>query len=145
MLGRLARWLRTLGYDALYEGDGRRGDEAMAEQAARERRVLVTRDRAIAPRPGLRIVVLGSASARGQLRETLEAIGAKPDPARWFTRCTVCNLPLAEVPRAEGLAEAPERVRGLETRFYRCGGCRKLYWMGTHTAASAATLKAWGF
>jgi uncharacterized protein with PIN domain len=144
MLGRLARWLRTLGYDALYEGDGRRGDEEMAEQALREGRVLVTRDRRIPPRRGLRVVVLREAEEEPQLQELLRELGLTPDRARRFSRCTVCNAALAPEDRDVALAEAPPRVRELDTPFFRCVGCGKLYWMGTHTAATARKLDELG-
>lgn len=135
MLGRLARWLRLLGYDALYEDAPARGDEAMAEQAREEGRVLVTRDQGIPPRRGLTMVVLREGSVEGQLVELLKALGAHPDPTRRLTRCTQCNAPLVAVPREEALREAPPRVRELDTPFFRCGRCRKLYWLGTHVEA----------
>ena len=144
MLGRLARWLRALGYDAVYEEQPSRGDDAMAEQARAEGRVLLTRDRRIPARPGLRLLVLDSGSPERQLVQVLTALGLRPDPARRFTRCTVCNGVLERIPRAEGAAEAPPRVRELDTDFFRCPDCRKLYWMGTHTEATARRLKELG-
>ncbi|MBI4345649.1 MAG: hypothetical protein HY553_02265 [Elusimicrobia bacterium] len=73
MLGRLARWLRLLGYDTVFEAAPARPDEAMAEQAQREGRVLVTRDRRIPPRNGLTLVVLRETGGEAQLIETLKA------------------------------------------------------------------------
>lgn len=140
MLGRLARWLRALGYDTLYEDAPARGDEAMADQAAREGRVLVTRDRRIPPRAGLRMLVLRETDPESQLVEVLRSLGEKPDPALRLTRCTLCNDRLVPVPREEALAEAPPRVRELDTAFFRCRCCRKLYWLGTHTEATLKRL-----
>ncbi|MBI4345650.1 MAG: hypothetical protein HY553_02270 [Elusimicrobia bacterium] len=68
----------------------------------------------------------------------------KTDRERWFSRCTVCNLPLEPVAREEALAEAPPKVRALETDFLRCRACGKLYWMGTHTAATLRRLAELG-
>ena len=144
MAGRLARWLRTIGYDALYEDRPERGDDAMAEQARAEGRVLLTRDHLITPRPGLKMLVLRSEAPEDQLLEVVRELGLKPDPARRFTRCTLCNGMLARIPREEGLADAPPRVRALKTDFFRCPACLKLYWFGTHTEATVRRLEELG-
>ena len=144
MAGRLARWLRTLGYDTLYEERPERGDDAMAEQARAEGRVLVTCDRGIAPRPGLKMLILRSEPPEDQLLEVLRALDLKPERARRFTRCTLCNGTFAPLSREEGAAEAPPRVRALDTDFFRCTACRKLYWFGTHTEATLRRLEELG-
>lgn len=144
MLGKLARWLVLLGYDAASAGDDGRPDSALQEQARREGRVFLTRDTRIAPVAGLRMLVVRSQRLEEQLRFVLKELGLKPDRRRLFTRCTYCNAALASVPREEALPLVPPLVRELKTEFWRCPSCKRLYWNGTHTERTAAKLDAWG-
>ena len=132
MLGKLARWLVLLGYDAKFAGVDGRSDLELLRQAQREERIFVTRDRGIPAVAGLRMVVLLAGDFESQLRQLALELGLKPDPAKRFSRCTTCNEPLETVTRDEALPLVPEKVRSLETAFWRCGVCKKIYWTGTH-------------
>ncbi|MDD5628602.1 MAG: Mut7-C RNAse domain-containing protein [Elusimicrobia bacterium] len=144
MLGKLARWLIILGYDAAYGGSDGRPDSALQEQAQREGRILLTRDTRIPEVAGLRMVLVRPARFEDQLRFVLKKLGLAPDRQRLFTRCTYCNRPLESVPREEALALVPPLVRELRTEFWRCGKCRRMYWEGTHTARAVEKLERWG-
>ncbi len=130
MLGRLARWLRVLGYDTLY--DPTAPDPELAARAGVEGRVLLTRDRALLRelRPE-RALEIRSDAPLEQLRQVVDALGIQP-PTELFTRCLVCNQPLVEVPEAERAAVVPERSRGLPGPVRRCPGCRRVFWPGSH-------------
>jgi uncharacterized protein with PIN domain/predicted thioesterase len=128
MLGRLARWLLLLGYDTVYVSDGRRPDLDAVAQAVREGRVYVTRDTKVPAVSGARKVVLRDQQVERQLKQLFRELELKPDPARFFSRCSACNVPLVGVPRAEAIPKVPEKVRGLDTEFFRCPSCSKLYW-----------------
>lgn len=140
MLGKLARWLVLLGYDAAFAGVDGRSDLELLRQAQAEGRVFVTRDRRIPEVAGLRVVVLAGKSLEEQLRE----LSLKPDPARLFSRCTECNLPLESLAREEALKIVPPKVKTLDTPFWRCPKCGKLFWNGTHTDRIVATLRRAG-
>ena len=144
MLGKLARWLVLLGSDAAFAGSDGRSDLELLRQAQSEGRVFVTRDRRIPEVAGLRVVVLLRSSFEEQLRELADALSLKPDPARLFSRCAECNEPLAALTREEALPLVPPKVKTLETSFWRCPKCGKLFWTGTHTDRIVATLRRAG-
>ncbi|RME40127.1 MAG: hypothetical protein D6793_00070, partial [Thermoflexia bacterium] len=70
MLGRLARWLRLLGYDTAYENHA--DDLELARRARAEGRILLTRDRALAARKGLRALLIESEDVQEQVRQVVE-------------------------------------------------------------------------
>ena len=142
MLGRLARWLRVLGFDAAYRKE-LPGDRLLT-LAAREDRVVLTRDgRLRDPRGRARVIQIHSDHFRDQLRELdrvlpLGGVDARPP------RCGDCNevarpLALAEVPDS-----GPEYVRTTQTDFRRCPRCRRIFWPATHFARMAAEIAALG-
>lgn len=144
MLGKLARWLVLLGYDAKFAGVDGRSDLELLRQAQREERVFVTRDRGIPAVAGLRMVVIVAGDLESQLRQLAKELSLKPDPAKRFSRCADCNEPLETLARAEALPLVPEKVRTLETPFWRCRKCGKLFWNGTHTGRIIETIRGLG-
>jgi len=129
-LGRLARYLRLLGFDTLYEND--LGDPELAAIAKREGRILLSRDRALLDGPGLTHGLwVPSTRPREQVAQVVERLDLYR-LLRPFTRCTICNGLLAEVEKAEIAGELPERVLRVFDAFWRCQGCGRLYWQGSH-------------
>ena len=129
-LGRLARLLRLLGFDAAYTPGAE--DEHLAMRAAAERRILLTRDRQLLKR---RLVThaycLRSQAPLEQAVEVLQRFDLMSRAAP-LTRCLRCNGRL----QAVGLEDAGDRlplgVRARLTRLAECLDCRRLYWDGTH-------------
>lgn len=144
MLGKLARWLVLLGFDAKFAGHTARADLELLEEAHREGRVFVTRDAGIPSVSGLRMVVLREQQFEPQLVRLFRELGLKADEARLFSRCTYCNQDLVSVPREEALPLVPPLVRSLDTPFWRCPTCRRLYWNGTHTERTVKKLRRLG-
>ena len=131
MLGRLARWLRILGFDCAYESEI--GDEDLVRRAAEEERIILTRDRRLPEEwrvSGIHLV--GSEDLREQLREVLcrfDLAGA----VRLFSRCNECNHPLREAAESEVSARVPPHALATHDRFLECPACRRVYWEGSHT------------
>jgi len=144
MLGKVARWLVLLGYDAAFVGADGRPDTVLLEQARREGRVFLTRDTRIPAVAELRMLVIRAQSFEEQLRCVLGEMGLQPERKRLFTRCTCCNLALEPVVREAALALVPPLVRELPTAFWRCPGCRRMYWNGTHTQRTVKKLERMG-
>ena len=144
MLGKLCRWLVILGYDAKFAGGDGRSDLELLREAQLEGRIFVTRDRRIPDVAGLPKVVILEDDFEGQLRQLAGELSLKPDPARRFSRCAACNEPLEALARAEALPLVPPLVRTLETPFWRCRSCGRLYWNGSHTDAIVATIRRLG-
>jgi uncharacterized protein with PIN domain len=141
MLGRLARYLRFLGYDAEYVR-GTSDDEVVRRARAEKRRV-VTRDRLLAQRM-LDAVLLTQTDIEGQMRELKEAYPPLRNELR-FDRCSICNGRLSipeRVPRT-GLDELPPDVREGRVPLYSCTLCGHLYWEGSHTQSIRARLAHW--
>lgn len=129
-LGRLARGLRLLGFDTLFANDP--GDRELARVSAEEGRILLSRDRALLRRSRITHGLwIASVRPREQLAYVIDRLDLS-GLFRPFTRCTVCNGDLALVP-ARGLeAELPPRVLAAFASFWRCGGCGRIYWEGSH-------------
>lgn len=129
-LGRLARYLRLLGFDTLFENDP--GDAELARISAQERRILLSRDRGLLTR---RIVTHGLCIPEMRPREQVAYVVARLDLKnlfRPFTRCTVCNGMLVRVAKDSPDLRVPPRVRAMFETFWRCSGCDRLYWRGSH-------------
>lgn len=132
MLGRLARWLRILGYDTAYEGV--LPDEVMIERALRENRWLLTRDGYLAKRRVLRgrHTLLTSDHVRDQLRQLRAELNLDlAVDAETASRCAGCNLLLEPIPHAEAACRVPPFVAQEHTEFAKCPACTRIYWPGT--------------
>ena len=128
--GRLATWLRLLGCDAAYAKNME--DAALAELAAAEGRVVLTRDRTCLKRA--KIVygrVIRANAPVDQLRDVLRAYGLAP-PYAAFTRCLRCNLPLTPVDKASVLDRLLPKTKKYYETFSRCPACGRIYWAGSH-------------
>lgn len=131
-LGKLARALRLLGFDAEYSRDVR--DRELIARSLSEGRIILTRDRELLKnRAVTRGYWVRATDPRKQVAEVLDRFDLRGS-ARPFTRCTVCNGDLVAIARDEAAREAPPRVRERCTDYQRCSRCGKLYWKGTHVA-----------
>jgi uncharacterized protein with PIN domain len=141
MLGRLAKWLRVLGYDTHYQSYYHPGQ---LEYLAGEDRHLVTRDK----KKGAldtRAVLLQHDTVGEQLVELASLLRLKPDPAGWFLRCLRCNGPLETVPESKARERVPEYVfYENQGRIKVCNRCGRCFWPGSHRARMVKQLHAWG-
>jgi uncharacterized protein len=138
MLGRLARWLRVLGYDTLYSSDA--DDAALVRRALADDRILLTRDVELARRRRVRVILISDDRVDEQLREMVRTLPLNSQEA--FSRCLNCNARLVDFDRAQARDLVPPFVFATQTRFRRCPGCGKVYWRGTHWAHMLATLES---
>jgi len=127
MLGKLARWLRILGYDTVY---AKEGDNDLIRVAKEEKRILLTRDRELAGRSGG--FLIKTFSIDDQLRELLDAGLIEVREERMLTRCPLCNSMLESVDKGFVRGKVPERSFENSDRFWHCGHCDKYYWVGKH-------------
>jgi uncharacterized protein with PIN domain len=139
MLGKLARWLRLMGFDATYLPDV--DDIVLVRHARAEGRLLITRDRGLASRRGVEALLIDSQDLEGQIDEVLGALGAPPEDAQ--PRCTLCNEPLEEIPRSAVEGRVPPYVWRTQETFSHCPTCRRVYWQGTHWEAIQEQVTRW--
>jgi len=128
MLGTLARWLRILGYDAVF--DPALDDHQLVRLARAENRVLLTRDRELARRRGVRLLFVDSEDLDEQIHQVLSDLKLAPD--RSFSRCPVCNEALESLDPAAAATQVPAHVAQTHQVFRRCPACQRVYWRGTH-------------
>jgi uncharacterized protein len=140
MLGRLATWLRILGYDTHYQSCYPGG---VLSNLMLQHRRLVTRDRARWTRSPDSVFVHSDLVGE-QLEELLNLVHLQPDPSRWFTRCLRCNTVLETARREEARERVPEYV------FYAslgkikiCRSCGRYFWPGSHRERMLKQLAAW--
>jgi uncharacterized protein with PIN domain len=132
MLGGLSRWLRAAGYDAsLARGED---DGAIVARAAREGRILLSSDGGIFERS---VVATGQVPALLVPRATppieqLRFVLARSGLGLGEPRCMACGGELVEIDKASVAHAAPARSFAAFDRFWRCAGCAKLYWHGSH-------------
>jgi uncharacterized protein len=128
MLGTLAKWLRILGYDTHF--DSALDDHQLVRLARAEGRVLLTRDRQLARRRGVRTLQIDSQQLDEQIQQVLDALDLEPD--RTFSLCPVCNEPLEAISQDEARKRVPAYVAQTQHSFRMCASCQRVYWRGTH-------------
>jgi uncharacterized protein with PIN domain len=138
-LGRLARYLRLLGFDAI--SDGRLDDRDLAELAATEDRILLTRDRHLLKRS---VVVHGylvrTVMPTAQIVEVVRRfnLADRMDP---FARCMECNGVIEEVAKREVDHLLEPLTREHFEEFRRCSECGRVFWRGSHFAQLATLIE----
>ncbi len=139
MLGSLARWLRTIGYDVRYEKDI--GDSELVRKALLEGRVVVTKDKLLALRRALkgRCVLIKGAGLEQELRE-FTALFKAPQGV-FLSRCIRCNEALIKIPKEDASGLVPVYVYETQEGFSKCPSCRRVYWTGTHRREMLKELK----
>jgi uncharacterized protein with PIN domain len=134
MLGKLAKWLRILGYDTLY-AQGWQDDEFL--QLADEGRLLLSRNSRLRKRvPDEKLVFIEENDPAEQLQALIRTLHLSVDPGRFFTRCTLCNSRLQRVAGREVVGKVPDHVWSEQGSFSKCESCAKVYWPGSHMARS---------
>jgi uncharacterized protein with PIN domain len=129
-LGKLARYLRLLGFDCLYENDY--DDDTVATLASNEQRTVLTRDRALLQR---RIITRGyfvrEVLPRCQVKEVLSRFDLYR-LVRPFSRCTRCNGTLEAVDKQAISERLEPKTRKYYSTFSICTACGQIYWHGSH-------------
>ena len=128
MLGKLARWLRALGYDTLYFRDA--PDARLLGIALREERRLLTRDVGLAMRAGEGGYLVRNEALDDQLREVTEACGLVGRAV--LSRCLECNGTLVPRRPDEVRGRVPAYTLAIRSEFSECAGCGRVFWPGTH-------------
>ena len=141
MLGKLTKWLRTMGYDVCYQHSYR--EEDLTRLMAEGRRLLSRRMEAKGRHP--EAILIRSDRVGEQIKELRELGCLKLDPTKFFTRCLRCNLPLQEADPETARSNLPDHVcheNLSDIRF--CPQCGRFFWPGTHRDRMLKQLRDWG-
>ena len=129
-LGGLARLLRMTGFDTLY--DNNFADPEIEAIAARDGRIVLTRDRELLKRRtithGCYVHALKPAEQFAEILDRLDLARS----ARPLTLCLACNAPLRAIDKALVEHRLPPSVRERCQHFSTCDVCRRVFWEGSH-------------
>ena len=129
-LGKLARRLRMLGFDTLYEKDS--APREIIDVSVRERRIILTRDRTLLKAKSVSHGYwLRATDPNEQTQEVLDRFDLRTR-LQPFNRCTLCNGLIRPIDKEAVLERIPAKTRRYVDEYFQCSSCRKLYWKGTH-------------
>ena len=133
-LGKLAKWLRILGFDTSYDPN-LTVQEAM--DSGRKKRVLLTRTERIRNgKLSQEFIFITSNHPFDQLKEVIDALGIVYTDIRPFSRCLRCNTRIQPMDRDSVQGSVPDYIWQTCDMFQTCGRCRRIYWPGSHTERS---------
>ena len=142
-VGKLARWLRMMGYDTLLFRQ--KDDAQMIKTALSENRVVLTKDtqfmkRRLVTNGKLRTIHIKQDDPKLQVQEVVKTLNLnyhfKP-----FSLCLECNQALIARDKEEVQNLVPSRVLEAQTQYTQCPACHRIYWQGTHWQAMVKKLQ----
>jgi uncharacterized protein with PIN domain len=145
-VGKLAKWLRMMGYDSRFFTGSDDGD--MVKQALAEHRIILTRDSAIMKRRVINngqisAILIKSEDPEKQIRQVMNALELDCR-FRPFTLCLECNEPLVERTPTEVHERVPPYVYKTQHQYMECPACHRIFWRGTHWEAMMRRLEILG-
>jgi uncharacterized protein with PIN domain len=145
-VGKLAKWLRLMGYDARFFRGG--SDAELVAIALKEGRIILTRDtrimqRRLVTKGKLKALLITSDQPENQIHQLIDSL--KLDyHFNPFSLCLECNQPLVERKKAELKELVPPYVFKTQEQFRQCPACGRIYWRGTHWRAMTRRLEGLG-
>lgn len=142
MLGGLARWLRILGHDVRYERTAT--DNELLEVAEKENMILLTRDVELAQRASakkLSSLLVVEATEEDRLARISRTYGISLDASMETSKCPECGSDLKETSKSEVADKVPATSLTLYDKFWKCLGCGKVYWLGSHWKQIQMTIR----
>ncbi len=139
-LGRLAKWLRILGYDTAYFNQDNLS--SLIIQALSSQRIILTRNQRLAKQYSeIKIMVIQKEKIKEQIAEVVKELKIYPGQSQMFTRCIICNEALIEIEKEKAKNRVPEYVFKTQENFITCLKCNRIYWQGTHWGNVTKTLE----
>jgi uncharacterized protein with PIN domain len=129
-LGRLAKWLRILGYDTAYFKEDKLS--SLLIKSLQENRVILTRNNKLKSHRGSRNLIIKSDFVNEQLQQVVKELALRPEEDQLFSLCTICNQKLKGAAKAEVKGKVAEYVFQTQSDFLICPTCQRIYWRGTH-------------
>lgn len=142
MLGRLAKWLRVMGYDTHYQPMYKMGE---IEKLILSDRLFITRNQSkyLKYKPSLLIL---SNNIQDQLHEIKNKGYLLLDYKKIFSRCLICNVNLVSVTMENAGNHVPEYILTRNTiGISYCPVCNRYFWPGSHRKRMLNQIAEWGF
>jgi uncharacterized protein with PIN domain len=133
MLGKLARFLRFLGYDTLYRSE--ESVEKMLETSIEDNRIVLSKSKDIVNKCNklsIKSFFMSANEIEYQLRVLHNVLHLEMSTPPLNTRCSMCNNELIEKNKEEIINLIPKRTASHHDRFWQCSACGKIYWIGSH-------------
>jgi len=138
-LGRLAKWLRLMGFDTLSENQYPYGSFM---QHIGPERIFLTRTRRMAgERRSPKTIFIQANDPADQVVELIRKAGIRPNQLDVFTRCVICNEPIVAVAKKDLRRSVPDYVWNHQEDFSTCPKCGRVFWKGTHTERALKTIR----
>ena len=129
-LGRLAKYLRVMGFDTLYKNNY--SDDNIADISSKEKRIILTRDKGLLMRNSVqRGYWVRNTNVKDQTFEILRRFNLI-NQVNPFKRCMECNGVIEPVKKETIVDLIQPGTRKYFDEFFRCTGCKKIYWKGSH-------------
>jgi uncharacterized protein with PIN domain len=137
-LGRLAKWLRLLGFDTLYE----QAIPTETSKWSRAGRILLTRTRFPLNRHRSgNCILVKSNDLFDQLAEVIQVLAIRAESIRPFTRCIRCNNLIKGIDKKSVYGQVPDYIWETHETFRVCDQCERIYWPGSHIDQSMEKIK----
>lgn len=130
MCGRLAKWLRMLGYDTVYLNKNLK--QKILLKSLQEQRIVITRNTKLSPKKAYKLIFIKYDKVFDQIKQVFEELKLRPTEENFFHRCSLCNSLLVEIEKEKIKEVVPEYVFNTQEKFFKCDKCNKVYWKGTH-------------
>ena len=137
-LGKLAKYLRLMGFDTLYFKTI--DDNDLIELANSRKRIILTRDKALHKRENAPSFYLDSINNLEQLQALQEQFYIKNN--NLSARCIVCNTKLQTIQKSKIEERLPPKVKNYFSEFEICKRCDRIYWHGDHYKRMMRTVDA---
>lgn len=143
-LGKLAKWLRLMGFDAQCEPVGPLNDLIVSlfwQRVEPHRKLLVRSRQLMYTMASKKPLLILSNYPFEQVTQVIRFFELKLKDLKPFTRCTLCNIPLKRVEKQKVYGCIPDYVWQTQSEFRQCSGCKRIYWPGSHKDRSLIRIK----
>jgi uncharacterized protein with PIN domain len=138
-LGRLAKWLRLIGFDTEFEPELPVGK---FPDGLDEKRILLTRTQWVRKKFASRqLIFVESNHLDEQLQQIIIELNLKAEHIRPFSRCLQCNVSIVAVAKSELRGQVPDHIFEIHDHFNQCPECERIYWSGSHTGRSLEKIR----
>jgi len=142
MLGRLAKWLRFLGYDTLF--NPKLSKDKLISLSKKENRVFLTKDKKLLKKIDyFDVYIVKNDDFPNRLREIVQEFDLNIKD-NLFILCSECNSKVTKIEKSEIENRIPEKVKLYQEEYWYCNSCDKIYWKGTHYERMKKFLERYG-